>query len=460
MTTPAPNWAEPQNDDLDYLNSFQISRAELFRLHNHKNSISGFRGERSCFRSPVKHHSRRVGLKLRSGKHQQAFFSHTQHSTAYSCPLAYSRSRSSRQADMSHLVASHKATGGMVLAGSFGMAVREEPVPYPFYDPKESFRKSTEWETVEANQGKISSITDAMKTDGWKNYVNNNPSKPSYETWDLNKRLDAVGKATSYLFTARDLKRLQKRVGVEIIGYVVATEIETNHGWAEDGTPNWFKSTNNIHIHFLLFLKNPSITNKTLRKLQGELHARWKKSVREQGYRSTLAGSYLRPVTNTDADLDRAGRYIAKGTKHGNDVARLGASFWDALRDSEQGDWKATNWWRQFEGSVRGRRMFRISYSLMKKYQVKEERERRMAEWREKNPEPVTVAFFDRTTWFLETSVAPALREELLRVAETKGVAGTRKWLEQQAMSYHLDDGIDAQELPDALVDEALGRVA
>lgn len=459
MTTDLP-WAEPQNATLDYLNSFQLSRAELFQLHNHKNVVSGFRGERACYRSPVKHHSRRVGLKLRAGSKPRAFFSHTQHSTAYSCPLAYQRARASKQADMRHLIASHKATGGIVLAGSFGMAVREERVPYPFYDPKESFRKSTEWERMEAESGKFGSIHTAMKSEGWTEYVNQNPKVASYSTWDLSQRLDAAGKAQSYLFNARDFKRLQKRVGVEILGYVVATEMEVAHSWKSDGTADWGKSSNNVHIHFLLFLKQPSITSRKLRELMVALHKRWNTEVKSHGYRSTLAGSYLRPVQNTDADLTRAGKYIAKGTKEGADVARLGYSFWDALRDSEQGDWRATNWWKQFEGAVRGRRLFRISHSLMKSYNLPGERTRRLKEWQETSLEPLTVAFFDRTTWFLETSVSPALRERLLLIAETKGVDATRAWLDSKKIAYHLEDGVDETHQPDQLVEEARNRTA
>lgn len=429
---------------LPTLNHWQLSRGELTKLHNHKNVISGYRAERSCQASPTKQANRRVGLKLgQKGKSSKAFFSHTQHSTAYSCPIAFQRSRAAHNADLTHLLSSHYRTGGMVLFGSLGMAVTNSPAPKHFYDAREAFRTSQEWKEAEQTHGKFKNITQAVASPAWAKFLAAGGKQASYSEWDLTKRLDAVGEAQTFTFTARDLNRIMKRVGVTLVGHVIVTEIQVTPSPTMNGsrTAWWGKTRNNIHTHFLLFLENGSVTQKQVKALLVELHKRWAKTVAKHGFRSTLAGSDLRPVKRTETDLTALGAYVAKGTSVNADPAGLGFSFWDALRDSSTGDIRATQWWKNFEGAVRGRKgMFRISYSLMSRYQVKEAREARAAKWRASNPEPSPVAWFDSTDWWQATSSFPELREQLLLVAEQEGVEGTRRFLEDNGIKFFLND--------------------
>ena len=431
-------------NDLPLLTQRQLSRGELLDLHNHKNTISGFKGERSCFRSPTTQAKRRVGLNLaQNGTRQTAFYGHTQHSTAYSCPIAFQRHRASRNGDIQHLLTSHYNAGGMVLFGSFGMTVKNASAPAFFYDPKETFRRSDAWQEVEQSNGKFKTIHQALSSTAWSKFRNQNPDKASYTGWDLNRRLDAAGKAITYLFTARDLGRLMNRVGVNLKGYVVATEIQVTPSPTLNGSTTswWGRTKNNVHIHFLLFLEDQSISKKQLRALLEELHARWASEVKAHGFRSTLAGSDLQVVNHTEKDLATLGSYLTKGVSVNADVAGLGASFWDALRDSKSGDVRATQWWRNFEGAVRGRKgMFRISQSLMNRYQVKEARETRKTTWRESNPEPSIVAWFDSTDWWEATSVFPELREQLLLVAEQDGLEGCRRFLTDNGIRFFVND--------------------
>jgi hypothetical protein len=450
---------------------------ELEALHIHKNEISGFRGERGCGRKPSVNAGKRVALKLRQktdGSGQAAFYGQTQHSTAYSCPVGHRAAKRAKEADVRFLTDKHVASGGMVLSGSFGMVVKNSLAPKGFYDPKESFRKSDQWDMLVAKlkserdtesdpekRVKIS-IHEAMKTKFWQDFANENIMATSYGSWDLSRRLDAVDDGISYLFLARDFKRLQKRVGVDILGYVVATEIEVNPLVSrQTGVLHWGGSRNNVHIHFLLFLSQDTISAKSLRILFAELHKRWALAVKQHGFRSTLSGSHLKRVVSAPKDLRSVSRYLTKGVSPGQDASGLGGSFWDALRESYAGSWQASTWWQNFEGAVRNRRMFRISYSMMQTYKVKEERMRKLALWEASQQEPVDVAYFDRTAWYLATAATPELRKELRRIAERDGVDAARMWLEQKGIPFHLVEGQDTDGEVSAtyLVREALRQV-
>ncbi|OZD56624.1 hypothetical protein CH252_04935 [Rhodococcus sp. 06-1477-1B] len=195
-----------------------------------------------------------------------------------------------------------------------------------------------------------------------------------------------------------------------------------------------------------MFLEDSTITQRQVRQLLKELHKRWEVKVQANGFRSTLKGSDLRVVRQTMDDLSTLGSYVTKGVSVNTDVAGLGSSFWDALRDSLKGDARATQWWRNFEGAVRNRKgMFRISYSLMRSYAVEQAREARAALWKDTTTEPEPVAFFDPTDWFNATKDFPELREQLLLVAEAEGVEACRQFLTDNGIRWFAQD--DNREL-------------
>lgn len=421
------------------LRPWQRTRAEVEDLHDHQTQISGFAGERACHKRVTKG-GKQIPLKLGNrGQRKVAFLTGVQKSTSYSCPFAYQQARFGRETDTRYLLDQHASKGLLVLSGSFGMATRVARTPERFYHPQESFRGSEALKTLTAEFGKFTSIHQAKKSSAWGEFLATQPPEPSYQNWDLNRRLDAVGAGVEYSFRARDFTRLQKRVGVNVLGYLVATEVETTPGVTKNGHPTWAYSTNNVHIHFLLFLNETSITSKRLRALLTELHKRWSKTVSGYGFCSSLAGSDLRVMDTTPEDITRVGRYLSKGTKSVGDPAGLGGSFWDALRASAKGDVGATIWWQNWEGAVRGRHLFRVSHSLMKTYDLMGERSRRLDAWKATREEPVVVAFLDRGDWWLKCSLIPGLRDEVLRLAETEGVDATVAFLKDNGFSYTLE---------------------
>lgn len=370
-----------------------------------------------------------------------AFLAGIQKSTSYACPHAYQQHKQAREADTQYLLQQHSQNGLLVLSGSFGMATRVARTPKRFYHPQESFRGSTALNNLMEEYGRFPTIHKAKQSSAWAEFLSSQPTEPSYESWDVHKRLNAVGAGTEYLFRSRDFQRLQKRVGVDVLGYLVATEVETTPGTTKAGHTTWAYTTNNVHIHFLLFLNETSITSKQIQALLVELHRRWSKQVSLHGYRSTLAGSDLRVVNTTEEDLNRVGRYVAKGTKAVSDTAgRLGGSFWNALRASQSGDVGATIWWQNWEGAIRGRHLFRISHALMDTYNLLQERAHRLEQWKQSQAEPVVVAFLDRADWWLKCSIIPGLREEVLRLAETEGVEATVEFLTANGFTYTIEE--------------------
>lgn len=327
--------------------------------------------------------------------------------------------------------------------GTFTLQHDFQPAPKNFYDPRESFRESDLWDKAITEEGEASTIHEMLQSSGWVDFLTDNPDQPSYKGWDLTKRIDAVQEATGHMFASRDFRRIADRVGTDITGYTVATEIEVQP--AESKLPGysdyWGRSKNNVHIHFLLFIQQPEqISKKQIRQLKEELHKRFADGIRKHNFLSRLSGAKLEAVEATTEDFNRVGAYQVKGTRTGTDPAGLGGSFWDALRASNKGDYKATFWWQNFEGAVRGRRMFKISKSLFDGYELKAERERRDNEWKKTLPEVVEVCFFNRTDWYLTTSVRPTMRETLLLNAETMTLEQFREWLQEEQIPYSLEE--------------------
>ena len=428
----------------------QDFREELLELHNHKTLISGYRGERSCHRKPVRFNAKRVGLKLRQTKNggSKAFFSQTQRSTSFSCPLAHQKARASKEADMAYLTAQHFKVGRTILSGTLGLKHQAEFAPRRFYNPKESFRFSDEWEAITSSQGKLGSLHKYVREQEYLDFLENNDSTASFADWDLTRRLDTVNSSIAHTFNARDFRRICSRVGITAIGHTIATEIEVKPAQARSGAfPDyWGRSSNNVHIHFLIFLEDSKVTPRQIRMLREELQSRWASNAKKAGFVSLLAGSSLKAVTPKASDFARAGKYITKGTTFRDDPARLGSSYWDALRQSALGDFRATIWWQNFEGAVRGRHFFRISQGLMNRYELKAERERRLEAWKSSQSETSVVAFFDRKDWYLTTSTTPRVREDLLKIAEIAGLEGCREWLQLEGIRYHLSEAEDVSE--------------
>lgn len=423
---------------------------ELEALHEHKTEISGFRNERQCRTGPSSSGDH-IAIKYRK-ESGQAFIGGLVNSTSFSCPFGYLSLRARRKADTAYILKAHEASGGIILSGSFGMKVRAANAPKYFYHPKETFKESSIWERnfkvekgekdEQGNKKRTPSIHETIRTPEFQKFLRDNRDTPSYDKWDLNRRLNAASSGTSHIFTARDLGRLMKRQQLDLAGYIVATEIEAKPGLnSTTGEIGWASSHNNVHIHFLLLLNNTKITKKTVRALLTTLHARWKQAVKPFGFSSTLAGSQLKKITYDTGTVERVSAYISKGVKSYDDATRLGGSFWDALRDSKDGDKVARTWFRNFEGATRNRRLFRISKSLHDKYGVVKERNRRIALWQEKQGKPQAVAYIDRSDWFLKTKEDPELKANILRAAKDNGADGVREFLEAKQLPFHLEQG-------------------
>lgn len=435
---------------------------EVWKLHQTKTEISGFLGGRACHHLPIKGKHREVEIRQRSftsDRRQRAFYANLQRSKSYTCPVAHTRLISQHQADIAHLTRAHQEAGGTLVFGTYTMKTRLTRTPDNFYSITEALRQTPAWDEVK----KVAETHPALATNIKKMfaeqlaYTKNRTN--SWDGWDFTRRLIAVEDGIKAMFSGKAWSKEQKAFGV--MGRVLSIEPVI-----KPGADGWKSTTNNLHIHFLLFLQGTP-SDAEVAALKAKLWRRWSNRLKRHHFTATLNAQQLKLVPSTITDTHRVGQYIAKGVSP--KFAPAHASFFTALTEAAKvktkdgrtsTDSRPALFFRNMEGACFGKSFFRISPQLAAHYNLKADRARRRERYDTTVKETTTLCFINRSEWVSFSSSNPNLKHDLLKLAETEGVAAVHHYLASNQVPFTLTPVGGADDNKKVIVVEQQGGTA